>query len=477
MSTFIYSLFISLAIRMSVVTVFVIAVKLMFGKKLTAFANCALWLIPLVQNLFCLADVKIPSKTSIYNAAAGTELAENLLSGAGDIRNIIALVYILGVIIISLWYITVFVLHMIKLRGMPCVTEGETAEMFESIKQKLRIKSGVKLKRGEYAHTFLKSVIVPNGYSLSEERQIILHELCHYRHRDNLKLHSGVLVICLNWFNPLVWAAFRMFRNDIEMYCDESVLKLTDNRGEYARVLVKTASARGGFMPVASGAASSRHEVVKRIKRIVSWKKKKPFWVAASLSAAVLAACVCLTDAVNDTAYTNTYAPTAEEPSQTPAALALDTAENSDEPYKEAADETVLQPTAEPIRQPSATSHTEKAAVSASAPAKSTPSQKQVNTHKAQNSTGTANNDAAPIPDTAVAVPAAAGRDADTASSAAAPSAAENNNNSGSGALGERRSVSANGAKETYKMEDGRTAVLQYDDGELKTGYILNGDE
>ena len=115
--------------------------------------------------------------------------------------------------------------------------------------------------------------------------------------------------------------------------------------------------------------------------------------------------------------------------------------------------------------------------MSASAPAKSTPSQKQVNTHKAQNSTGTANNDAAPIPDTAVAVPAAAGRDADTASSAAAPSAAENNNNSGSGALGERRSVSANGAKETYQMEDGRTAVLQYDDGELKTGYILNGDE
>ena len=74
----------------------------------------------------------------------------------------------------------------------------------------------------------------------SEIRYILLHELQHYRHRDNLVNYLMILAGILYWFNPLVWTAFAAIRGDREIACDASVLRMLDkeNYRDYGFTLI-----------------------------------------------------------------------------------------------------------------------------------------------------------------------------------------------------------------------------------------------
>lgn len=448
MNSVIYSLFISLALRMTVITAFVMLIKIVFRQKLSAAAHCGIWLIPVIQSLFCLGNVSIPAKTSIYNMEAATHVqqlvTETTAGTAGvDIRNVIALVYFIGVVAALIWYVSIFFIHRHRVIKAEDVTDNMTRKILDDVKCRLELNAQIRLKRGDYAHTLLDMVVLPEGYSTEEQYQILLHELCHYKHKDNTKLWLAVLVICLNWFNPFVWCAFKRFRSDIEMYCDDSVLKLTPSRKEYAKVLVKTASDHIRFVPGASSAANGTHEVARRVKRIIGWKKKKPVWLVIALFACVTASCMCLTDAVTN-AVENTVEVTATpEPVEVVPAIVnaiKATAEPTEapqdreerdepEPRREAVTEAPKAepaPAVQPVREPEPARVNEPVATEPAAPVP------EMHTPKT----------AAPIPEE----------------------------------LGEPDDISANGSKATYTLEDGRTAVLHYENGELETGYIISDE-
>jgi beta-lactamase regulating signal transducer with metallopeptidase domain len=81
-----------------------------------------------------------------------------------------------------------------------------------------------------------------------EERQLALdHEAIHHHRLDLWWNHLGLLILALNWFNPVAWLAFRAFRADQELACDAAVAAKadTDARHDYARALVKSASRPG----------------------------------------------------------------------------------------------------------------------------------------------------------------------------------------------------------------------------------------
>ena len=69
---------------------------------------------------------------------------------------------------------------------------------------------------------------------------IICHEACHYKHGDHLWVLIRYLVLFLNWYNPVIWAAFILSGQDCEYACDEEVLKTygVDSSKDYARTLV-----------------------------------------------------------------------------------------------------------------------------------------------------------------------------------------------------------------------------------------------
>ncbi len=478
MNSVVYSLFISLALRVTVITAFVMLIKIIFRHKLSASAHCAIWCIPVVQIIFCMGNVSIPAKTSIYNvvsdvaASAGTIAAQPDAAHV-DIRNIIALIYCLGASALAVWYLSVFLIHRYKTSKLGIVSDKTSVKILSELRTMLGIRDEITLRRGDFAQTVRKTVIIPDGYSPEEQRQIMLHELCHYKNKDNLKLLVGAAAVCLNWFNPIVWIAFRKFRSDIEMCCDDNVMKLTESKKGYAMVLVKSASDHARFIPGATGVSDSKNEIARRVKRIASWKKKKPVWLVAAVCACVTVSCLCLTDAVSNAVENTVDVTSTPEPVEVvPAIIDTVTSQGEQEPVSEpeAAERASEQPAYEAsVNMPEQNSREAETA------ANTVPEQSTADTgytEQAQTVPEYTENDV----EASYAVPTEAA-EAEAVTESAAEAEAEAPSEDIYSSLGEPESVSANGNKETYSLGDGRTAVLHYDDGELETGYIINGGE
>jgi len=96
-----------------------------------------------------------------------------------------------------------------------------------------------------------RRIVVPADFNLryapGEQRLALDHESVHHRRGDIWWNHIALLVLALNWFNPIAWLAFRAFREDQELACDAAVAARADPqaRHEYARALIKSASRPG----------------------------------------------------------------------------------------------------------------------------------------------------------------------------------------------------------------------------------------
>ncbi len=93
------------------------------------------------------------------------------------------------------------------------------------------------------AGAFRPDVMLPAGNGPEEQKLILLHELCHIRRRDVLVKTLVMAVVCLHWFNPLVYVLPALFGRVCELCCDGMVLERVapDKRAVYARLLVKQA--------------------------------------------------------------------------------------------------------------------------------------------------------------------------------------------------------------------------------------------
>lgn len=111
-----------------------------------------------------------------------------------------------------------------------------------------------------------------------EQEYIISHEKMHYRHRDYIWSVMRVLLVCVYWFNPLVWVAARISKRDAEFAADEAVTKNMgeEERIQYGKTILGTLRAernQSRVLSVASTACSSKSEIKKRIVNISRQKK------------------------------------------------------------------------------------------------------------------------------------------------------------------------------------------------------------
>ena len=96
-----------------------------------------------------------------------------------------------------------------------------------------------------------RRILVPadfaQRYSADERRLALDHEAIHHRRGDIWWNVAALLVLALNWFNPIAWIAFRAFREDQEVACDAAVAAAAapQARHDYARALIKSASRPG----------------------------------------------------------------------------------------------------------------------------------------------------------------------------------------------------------------------------------------
>lgn len=144
-------------------------------------------------------------------------------------------------------------------------------------------------------------IYLPCGLEEHERTYILLHEQTHIRRGDPLFRVLGYVALTLHWFNPFVWVAFFLSGRDMEMSCDEQVLrKLGDQiRCDYSDSLLAMAQGKGtvGFTPLAFGEGDTG----KRIKNVLNYKKTTLQVVVISVLVVALAGIALGADAVEDT--------------------------------------------------------------------------------------------------------------------------------------------------------------------------------
>lgn len=136
-------------------------------------------------------------------------------------------------------------------------------------------------------------IYLPSDMGEGERAYIILHERHHIRRLDHIWKALAFLALCIHWFNPLVWLAFVLAEKDMEMSCDEAVVKKmgAEIRADYAASLLRLATGRRVIvgMPLAFGEGNAKG----RIRNLANWKKPA-FWAILVAVIACILLAVCL---------------------------------------------------------------------------------------------------------------------------------------------------------------------------------------
>lgn len=147
-------------------------------------------------------------------------------------------------------------------------------------------------------------IYVPETVSEQDFPQVLAHERCHIRRWDHVWKPLAFLLLAVNWFNPVLWAAYVLLGRDMERACDEMVLKnaTPSQRAAYSRALVACAAQpkMAAVCPLAFGEVA----VKERVKNVLNYKKPA-LWavillVVLVVAAAIIGVCLLTKPAEND---------------------------------------------------------------------------------------------------------------------------------------------------------------------------------
>ena len=120
-------------------------------------------------------------------------------------------------------------------------------------------------------------------------RYVLEHEYVHIRRLDMLTKLIMIAAVCIHWFNPLVWVMYILFNRDLDLSCDETVVRRfgMDIKSVYATALISMEEKKSGLTPLCN--SFSKNAIEERIRAIMKIKKTSKFAVIIS---AVLVICV-----------------------------------------------------------------------------------------------------------------------------------------------------------------------------------------
>ena len=177
--------------------------------------------------------------------------------------------------------------------------------VFSYVRLKYRMKTAVLVRDNIYETDqiitpFVMGLIKPGIYlpiGMENIDYILCHEQTHIRRRDYLIKPIAFLALCLHWFNPVIWVSYFLMCRDMEMSCDESVLKHSgeDIRKRYSDSLLALSVRQSGLLsPLAFGESNTKT----RIKNVLCYRKPS-FWV--SIAAGMVVLCMTIGCAANRT--------------------------------------------------------------------------------------------------------------------------------------------------------------------------------
>ncbi len=174
--------------------------------------------------------------------------------------------------------------------------------MVSLIRLRKRLVGAVKLKGNIYQSDYIASpfvigvfapkIYLPSSLCGKEQEYILMHEKTHLRRKDHIFRLFAFIALMLHWFNPFVWIAFYLSGKDMEMSCDESVMKRMkeDIRAEYCASLLGLATGRhivpGTYLAFGEG------DVGSRIRNVMKYQKPTVFSVIFAI--ALVSGTICV---------------------------------------------------------------------------------------------------------------------------------------------------------------------------------------
>jgi len=298
---------------------FLIIVKRAFKNYLTSRMQFNLWLLLLGILAVPFVPFRPASFTQIFallvvwkNAVSSDKgtITDGVLnpniSGAVNQMNDFALSVsretpsIIGLILCGVWLVgilamillvikSVFRLNAMKKSALPL--QNKTVRiLYHNCLREMNMKKNIPV----YSTAFLKSPIIVglfspriylpihliSDFNAADMRYMLLHELQHYRHKDALASYLMNFFGVLYWCNPCVWYALKEMRNEREVACDTSVLKLLDESDyeNYGNTLINFAEKVSLTpFPFAAGISGNMKQMQQRIANISSYKKPSVF--------------------------------------------------------------------------------------------------------------------------------------------------------------------------------------------------------
>jgi len=134
------------------------------------------------------------------------------------------------------------------------------------------------------AGVFRPRIILPDGVDPDSTagKMILEHENVHRRRLDNLWRLLAAAVACIHWFNPLVWVMIDAFFRDMELSCDEAVLRRGKYDSDACRAYASTLLQFSGHKSFAASSSFARSGVRKRIINVLNYRKMTLISAAAS---------------------------------------------------------------------------------------------------------------------------------------------------------------------------------------------------
>lgn len=209
-------------------------------------------------------------------------------------------IYLMGMVIITGWFILTNVYFRLKLRaGRIDQISGKLLDEYHTICKERNVKPVPVYYTDPLPSACLVGVlrpfiVLPLTASPKEVNSVLTHEICHMKNRDHLWALLRMICCIVHWFNPLVWIAADMSRIDTELRCDDRVVSPMnqEQKQAYANVLVLAASRRTapGVTVLATGMTMTGRRLKTRVLTVLQGSKPLR-WLSISF---MVIATVCL---------------------------------------------------------------------------------------------------------------------------------------------------------------------------------------
>lgn len=274
---------------MTALTALLIALKKVLNKHITAawqyridylfFVILALPIVPCGKKATNITRIIIPDistgalQPTVQQNNAFNDFAVNTNMGI----DIAACIWAAGLILFVIAAI-------VSLRKLTAETkESENADenicrIFKRCADKTGVNGKIKVKIGNTQSPMVfglfNTVILLPHIKLADKEieNVLMHELIHYKRGDVVVNFISCIFRAVYWFNPVVWAAFSIMRDDMETACDEAVMELTGDRYGYGMTIIKFAQ-RKKIINFAADMGGSAKQIKNRVEAAAVFTK------------------------------------------------------------------------------------------------------------------------------------------------------------------------------------------------------------